>query len=449
MAAQTYSPYLKFNPTFRYGGREWGATDQEAFRKVLRKRGVNYDKWAAKHGTAAKVFDPAEQQLYGMLQPELHAINYERSKREAFNQRRMHDLAGFTQAIMGMLGEISPAIRGAYGEGAETMGAAGTGFGAVQNANMAANAAQGNSLLDVLGSDQRIEGGDSGGVLAGVAGWVPQAMMDAQGKAYGDAAAQLPKEASFQAQMQMRHLQAEAMTEDEDFSNEIMGILKGIPSTRAEIGAQQAEMRMAQQEFRLKQISEDRDFWLQQQALLLQQGKLKLAKKAEQRAQQAQERYNYESQGRDSQGNPMPGYRENPRGGALIPPDMHIDKNGNVVKTYSPGSEKSGSKDKWTPTQKQAMIETIDEKAEEIKDMVIQGVQDGVWLPSSGKPKDRAKLGQQIFEHFKHLAGTPAAKKRLRQLIAKTLNTATKMGPPAPGAGGNTGAGDFWAGIDS
>jgi hypothetical protein len=441
MAAPSYSPYLQFNPTFRYGGREFGAGDEDIFRQLLRKRGRNYNTWARRHANAAKVFDPAEQQLYGMLQPEIDAINYERQKTASGYQRRAHDLAGFTQAIMGMLGEISPAIRGAYGEGAETMSAGGTGFGDVLNQNMAANAAKGNSLLDVLGSEQHIEGGDAGSVLAGLAGWLPSEMLNKQGAAYADAAAQLPKEASFQAQIEMKHQLAEAAEADEGFSQEIMGILKGIPSTRAELGAQQAEMRLAQQEFRLKQISEDRDFWLQQQALLLSQGKLKLAKQAERRAQQAQQRYNYESAGRDYEGNPMPGYTVNPKTGTLVPPGYRVDKNGNVVKQYAADGKKSGG---YTATQKQAMLETIDGKAEEIKDMVLAGVQSGVWTPTSGRPQDRAKLGRQIFEHFKHLAGTPAAKKRLRQLIAKTLQTATRIGPPVPGGTSSSGGSDFW-----
>lgn len=437
MAAPSYDPYLQFNPTFRYGGRSWGANDMDAFKKLLRRRGVNYDRWARNHATAAKVFDPVEQQMYGMYKPQLDAINYERQKAEAAGRRRMGDLAGFTQAIMGMLGEISPAVRGAYGEGAETMRAGGSGYGDLLNVDMGRTAAAGNTLLDVLGSGQRVEGGDAGSVLAGMAGWLPAEMLQKQGAAYGDMFAQLPKEASFQAQLEMKNLLADAAQTDDDFSNEILGILNGMPSTRVDLQNQRREQKLAQQEYKLKQLSEERDFWLKRQALLLSQGKLKLAQQAERRAQQAQQRYNYESQGRDSNGDPMPGYTVNPKTGLLIPPDYHIDKNGNVVKDSS-----SSSRRKFTPSQAASMIETIEGKREDIHADIVAAVQAGQWTPTSGDLKGRRKLGQQIFEKYKHLAGTPTAKKRLRKLIAEVLAKATKMGPPAPG--GDSGSGGFW-----
>jgi len=375
--------------------------------------------------------------MYGTYKPQLDAINYERQKAEAAARRRMGDLAGFTQAIMGMLGEISPAVRGAYGEGAETMSAGGAGYGGVLNQNMRDVAAQDNSLLEVLGSDQRVQGGDAGSVLAGVAGWLPSEMMKTQGQAYGDMFAQMPKEASFQAQLQMKQLLAEAAQTDDDFSAQIKDVLSGMGATREEFKQRRTEQNLAQQEFRLKQISEERDFWLKRQALLLSQGKLKLAQQAEKRAQQAQRRYDYESQGRDSEGNPMPGYTVNPKTGTLIPPGYVVDKQGNVVKKGS--SSSSGG---FTASQRAAMIETIDGKTDEIHDMVVTGIKSGVWLPSSGRPQDRKKLGQQIFEKFKHLAGTPAAKKRLRAIIAKTLNEAGKIGPPRPGTA--SAGDDFW-----
>jgi len=439
MAAPTYDPYLQFNPTFRYGGRSWGANDMDAFKKVLRRRGVNYNQWARNHANAAKVFDPVEQQVYGTVKPQLDAINYERQKAEAAARRRMGDLAGFTQAIMGMLGEISPAVRGAYGEGSETMRAGGTGFGDVLNTNMAANAAQGNTLLDVLGAPegQKLQGGDAGSVLAGVAGWLPADMMAKQGEAYGKMFAEMPKEASFQAQLEMKKLLADAAQTDDDFSQEIMGVLGGLPNIREELKQQRIAQNLDKQKMRLAQLEEEHDYYMKQQALLLSQGRYKLAKEAGARAERAQRRYEYESQGRDYEGNLKPGYAEAPNGTVYNMKDFHVDKKGNLVKN------KSGSSGGLTPTQKAAQIEAIQGKEEDIKDMVLKGIQSGVWMPSSGRPQDRAKLGRQIFEHYKHLASTPAAKKALRALIAKVLNDAGRIGPPAPGQTGS-GSDGFW-----
>lgn len=437
MAAPTYDPYLQFNPTFKYGRRSWGANDMDAFKQLLRKRGRSYDRWARNHANAAKVFDPVEQQMYGAYKPQLDALNYERQKAEAAGRRRMGDLAGFTQAIMGMLGEISPAVRGAYGEGAETMQAGGTGFGDVLNRDTARTAAAGNSLLDVLGSGQRIEGGDAGGVLAGLAGWLPADMMEKQGGAYGDMYAQLPKEASFQAQIEMKHLLADAAETDDDFSSEIKNILSGMGATREEFRSARTEAQLAQQEFKLKQIEADRDFWLQQQALYLQQGKMKLAAQAEKRAQQAQQRYNYESQGRDSNGDPMPGYTVNPKTGTLIPPGYRVDKQGNVVKQSSAsGSGKGGQ---YTPGQKQDMMKALDAKSEDIAKDAANRIK--TRLPGMGpfpnEKKVKAEIARNLFKEYAWMAPTPQAKKLLRRIIAKAMR----------GGGGDTNSGSLTEGL--
>jgi len=446
----TYSPYLKFNPTFKWGGRSWGANDLDAFRQALARRGKSYDRWARNHRTAAKVFDPAEQQIYGLVQPQLDAINYERQKAEAFNQRRMHDLAGFTQAIMGMLGQIGPAAQGAYNQGANTMQSLGTGYGAVLNDAVASANAGGNSLLSVLGAPegQQVATGDAGGVLAGIAGWLPAEMMRAQGKGVAQEFSGLPKEASVQAQLEMRQLMAETKEREADFANEISNVLKGIPSIRQEIAQARTAQRLDEQKLRLQRLEADRDYWLSQQALLLQQKKYKLAAKAEARAAATQDRINYETQGRDYEGNPRPGYTVNPNdpNGPLIPPDHHVDKNGQVVKNKS-GSKKGS---KWTPSQRAQMLENIDGKEEEIQDAVIDAIKKGEWTPgvkpvgpgggrdSGKKPAERAKLARKLFAKYQHLAGTPTAKKRLRTLIGRILAEAEKSG----GAGAKTGG--FW-----
>lgn len=436
MAAPSYDPYLKFNPTFRYGGRTWGANDMDAFKKVLKRRGVNYDKWARNHGVAARVFDPVEQQMYGTFKPQLDAINYERSKAEAAARRRMGDLAGFTQAIMGMLGEISPAVRGAYGEGSETMSAGGTGYGDVLNKTNAANAAEGNSLLEVLGSGQRIEGGDAGSVLAGVAGWLPAEMMKTQGQAYGDMYAQMPKEASFQAQLQMKKELADAAQTDDDFSQEILGIINGMPNARAEIKANRDAINLEKQKMRLASIKEEHDYYLGQQALFLSQKKYKLAEQAGKRAERAQRRYEYESQGRDYEGNLQPGYAETPDGTVYKMKDFHVDKNGNLVKN------KTGSSGGLTPTQRAQQIENIQGKEDDIKEMIATAIQNGEWFVGVGPPKpgDRAKLAKKILAKYGHLATTPTAKKALRKLVADLLNQAAKAG----GKGGDGSGDGFW-----
>jgi hypothetical protein len=440
MANPMYSPELDFAPTFRWGGREWGANDHQAFRNMLRKRGTSYEKWARRHPTAARVFDPTEQSVYGYVKPQLTAIDAERKRRQEHYKRLMGDLTGFTSALMPFLQGIAPAIGGAYGSGADTMRSAGQGYGTMLNAQNQQSADVANQVLGAIGAPegQQVGGGDAGGVLAGVAGWIPEAMMREQGGAYADAASQLPRTAGHEANIMMKDLLRQALDEEEDFSTEVLKVMQGVPSLRNEIRDQRSQQSAAAQAFRLKQLEADRDFWLKQKALLLSQKKYKLAEKAEARLQQATDRLNYESAGRDAWGNPMPGYTVGPNGN-LIPPGYKTDKNGNVVKS----STTKGSK--YTPTQQASMIETIISKKEDIQADIVKAVQARKWIPSSGDRAGRAALGRQLYNQYKHLAGSYVpAQKRLKQIIRNLLAEASRLGPPNPNAPVGSAGADFW-----
>lgn len=344
-----FNPYLGYGTSFNWGGKSWGFGDQDAFGQYLLSRGVNPAQWARNHPGAMRTFDQVDQSLYGQYAPQLSQLEYERKQREAFNQRRMHDLAGFTQAVMGMLGEIAPAIRGAYGEGAETMQAGGTGYGDVLNQTQAANAAAGNSLLDVLGAPEgaHIQGGDAGGVLAGLAGWVPSTMMNAQGAAYGDAAAQLPKTASITSQMEMRSLLAEAQADDDEFRQRISETLQGLPAARQKAIQDDQAWQMAVRKQRLDELEnrqqaayknwyiarmngndKEASYWKRQQFMLEQQ-KLAIS--------------NLDAEGYTPSGKVKPDYYYDPQYGGVLKVGTHYDpKTGRVVKDKTPGSKGSG-----------------------------------------------------------------------------------------------------------
>lgn len=432
--ATGYNPYLGYGTSFNWGGRSWSGADADAFARYMGPK--RYTQWLRNHPNAGRVFNPVDQQIYGQVAPQLQQLEYERKQREAFNQRRMHDLAGFTQAVMGMLGEIAPAIRGAYGEGAQTMESGGTGYGDVLNQALGANAAAGNSLLDVLGAPEgaQIQGGDAGGVLAGLAGWVPATMMGEQGKAYGDAAAQLPKTASITSQMEMRSLLAQAQQDDEDFRQQIQGVLSGLPGARQDLLQQRAAQNQAQVEFRMKKLADERDWWLKKQALYISQGRLDLARQAEKRAQSVERRMTMETAGRDAWGDPMPGYTVDPRTGGLIPPGYKVDKQGNVVKVGS-----SGGGAKFTPGQVQDQITKVDASKDDISASIKK--QYDRRLPGMGPHKNekaiKAAIAKAVFKEWVHLAPSPRARKRLRAVIAALMRDGL--------SGSDSGSGDsFW-----
>lgn len=437
-AATGYNPYLGYGTSFNWGGRSWGVEDQDEFARYLGPK--RYQQWLRNHPSAGRALNPVDQELYGAYAPELSRLEYERKQREAFNQRRMHDLAGFTQAVMGILGQVAPAIRGAYGEGAETMQAGGTGYGSVLNDTMAANAAKGNTLLDVLGSPQRLEGGDAGGVLAGLAGWVPSQMLGEQGAAYGDAAANLPKHASWTAQMQMRSLLAESQQDEDDFRARIGETLSSLPGARQKLLSQRAEQNMARLEFNMKKLESERDYWLKKQALYISRGRLDLAQQAENRAAAVERRMQMETAGRDAWGDPLPGYTVDPRTGRLIPPGYHADKSGNIVKRSS--SSREGAK--FTPGQVQDQVLKVDASKDDIAASLK--AQYDKRLPGMGPhPNERsirAQIAKAVFKEWVHLAPSPRAKKRLRAVIAKLMRDG--LGGSSGSSGGGSGAGINW-----
>src|SRR3990167_6298672 len=142
-----YSQYLDFAPSFRWGGREWGYGDQDAFR---RKMGKRYAQWARRHPTAARAFDPLDQEIYGAYQPELAAIDRERKARQEYYGRLMKNLGGFTSALGPMLSGIPGAIQGSANQAGDTMTYGAGAYGNMLNADQAANAAQANETLAAI-----------------------------------------------------------------------------------------------------------------------------------------------------------------------------------------------------------------------------------------------------------------------------------------------------------
>src|SRR5574337_544841 len=129
MPQATYSPYLQFNPTFQFYGRTWGANDQAAFESALRKHGVSPARFYRNHAIAAKVFNPVEQQIYGMVQPQLTAIDAERQKQATYYSDLMRSLGNFTSALMPYPTPVQGLISGLYKSGAAADSALGEGYG--------------------------------------------------------------------------------------------------------------------------------------------------------------------------------------------------------------------------------------------------------------------------------------------------------------------------------
>ena len=139
-----YSPHLQYSPTFRWGGREWNQNDLSAFIKKIGGP-KKYEKWARRHRIAAKTFDPDRGcDLLGRCSRSSRGSTPSARSVREYYANIMKNLGGFTTALQNNLAGIAPRIGEAYREGAETMGAAGTGYGAALNNQTAAAAGAAN-----------------------------------------------------------------------------------------------------------------------------------------------------------------------------------------------------------------------------------------------------------------------------------------------------------------
>ena len=255
MANPMYSEHLEYAPTFRWGGREWGEGDLAAFMKKIGGP-KKYNKWARQAPDRGQDLRPDRgRRSTRQYQPVFTGIDAERKKKADYYQRLMENLGGFASALGPMLSGVDAAIGGAYREAAETMGATGRGFGVNLNNASAAAAAGANQVLGAIGAPQgqMLQGGDAGGVLAGLAGWIPETMLNTEGGAWAAAASQLPKSAGLESQYMMKGILDKAKEEEGDFSTEILKTLQGLPGARREIKTAASKAALDQQEAKLKQ----------------------------------------------------------------------------------------------------------------------------------------------------------------------------------------------------
>ena len=208
-------------------------------------------------------------------------------------------------------------------------------------------------------------------------------------------------------------------------------------------------MNFQQQEMRLKQIENDRDYWLKMQAMYLSQKKYKLAAAAEKRARAAETRYANETAGRDAYGDVDPNYYEDSKG-RITPKGYKYNAAGVLVKAATAGSGKEKGEGGLTVNAQADMLEKVYKAEDDILKMAKSLAAEYGWRPSAGNATSRAirnKIAAAIRQRYGWVT-TTKAKRALAEIIGRVLNSLARMGPPAPaspGAAGSSGTGDpFW-----
>lgn len=348
----TYDPYLGFPSQFRWGGRQFGYQDRPAFEKWLKRHGKNFKTWARNHPNAAKVFDPVSQQVYSGYHPQFSAM--QRMKQELMDTyaRRFQNLGMFTNALQGMLGDIPGMISGPYGAGADTMQAGGNLYGSQLNTDAAARAAAANETLEAIGAPggQMQTGGDAGGVLAGLAGWLPAEMMRGEGKAYTERAMHLPVEAQLAALQMAKDLMNQQGADVKDWEAGMADLVAGVPGFYAKAEQSMTTAQLAAQKQRLAEAKLKFDYWKEQARIYASQGRLDLAAQANARAEQARADAHASSEGLTPSGKPKPGTHLDQ--GHIVKDGWHWDsKKNKPVKDKTPASGGSSWQAAWSKFQ--------------------------------------------------------------------------------------------------
>jgi len=251
-----YSTYFGMAPTFRWGGRSWGADNQGAFEQYLRSKGINPATWYRNHPNAAKSFDPMQQAMYGTFNPQLVALDAERKKQQEYYQHMMGSLTNMASALMPYLQQVPQVIAGAYEQGAAADTLLGEGYGRQFDVNQDANASGQNAFLSAINQAPGVAGSNDSDVVSSLGGGLEAEILKKAGPAYANAAAQWPKQANLEAQAAMNDLLHQATQAGGDIDTEIQKVLSGLPAFQQDYRRQEQAYQLDLRNQRLREISQ-------------------------------------------------------------------------------------------------------------------------------------------------------------------------------------------------
>ena len=376
----------------------------------------------------------ADSQAQRLVDEQVKAIQDQQS---TYNQtlqqqaaQQAADAAKFAQMVQAL--GIDKQIAGIYGSAGRDIAGMAQGFAGDIRNTAAADAAAQTRLVSGTGQEGAVrnEGVGMGDVIYGVGGWIPGKTMGEQGAAFASDAARQP---GFMLEQRVGDAQ-KALNEglasgSKDFLDAILKVKTSKQDISSELYKQRVDQNLAERKLRQQQLNDDRSYWLKMQAYYMSIGKLKLAADAEKRARHAEQRYTYETMGRDAEGNVAPGYMQLP--------------NGTIVPRPKPSSSKSGKKKTLTPNAQAEILNGVlgqeDDMTKVMPTLAKTAGLDAL-LTKMGPPapahkndleKARKAIAKELWDRYSPRAITPASKKALRKMIARVIAAYT---PAAAGS---------------
>ena len=391
------------------------------------------------------------------------------AQRDAYlaEQRRNSDLEiSRGQELAAALKQLNlgGSIQDIYSKAAGEQAGLAQGFSGALRDSAAAGAAEQARMVSGLGQDAGIrdQGENMGNATYGIGGLIPGLSLGQQGAAFAADAALQPGYALRQGYDKAADVYREGLGGLDQFAAQIadaqgqrFGVEQDLLKQRQAEMDDQTQNRLAQQKLQLQAISDNRNYWLKQQALYLSQGKYELAKQAEKRAQAAERRYQNATMGLDAQGNVAPGYMRLP-GGTIVKRSEYVtsqakkglDVNGNVLPGFrrtktgaivKVGTSKSGAT--LTPGQVQDSVKAALGYEKDIvkTDLPQLAKQTGLTALKPDNPKYKSEvarlkksLTRALWVRYAPRATSPAAKKAMRSMINRIVRT---YDPAATGSG--------------
>jgi hypothetical protein len=375
------------------------------------------------------------------------------------------------QALQQM--NVPGAIQNIFGTAGGTIAGLAQGFGgSIRDTAQQDTAAQ-QRMLSGTGQEGAVpdNGQAMGDAFYGAEGFIPGQSMAEQGANWAAQAALEPGFAQRIGQVKAGDTWAAGQAGLTDFAKQIADIKGGqfgmeqdLLKQRQSTLSDQRDYQLQQAKFQLSQINDDRNYWLKMQAYYQATGKLKLAQDAARRANHAESRYSAAEKrlenatmGLDAAGNVAPGYTRLPSGEIVKRSEYRqsqknkgLDENGNVLpgfkrtkggKVVKVATPRAGGAGGLTPGQQQTAIRAAMslEKPITAKDLPELARSTGLAALQKDSPKYKAEsarlkksIGRALWVRYAPQATTPAAKKALRQLIARLVRT---YDPSAAGSG--------------
>src|SRR3990167_778953 len=280
-------------------------------------------------------------------------------------------------------------IKGIFGNAASDIACLAQGFSGATREIASSQAAEQQNMLSGTGQEGAVrnQGENMGNVLYGVGGFLPAQSLTEAGASFGAQAALEPSFAQRIGQLEAGNVHREGLKGLDEFTQALVEARSQKPTMIEDLIAQRKGLAADERDAQ-------RDWYLKLAALEMSRGNYKRANEYLALAQQKEQRYTAKDQGTDVNGNPLPGYRRNPKTGKV----EKIPKNEQVTPDW--GDIQAKMADDTDDFYNEVEYETFSGGIETKKvKFTYKEAYDALFWKYSGKVKNKGRL-RKLINHI-------------------------------------------------